>query len=131
MVITPEQLRRASKTRSLSGDLCQLSGSLLAVAGGFMTVGAMFNGGGLPALLLGGSASLALALAGAPVAALGSIANSQKVSKELLLLDLKDRASDPTPEWPAEAQRPVRTASQGGAAGAPPPPPPPPSGLRG
>ena len=126
MVINPEELRRASKASSLSGDLCKLSGALLAVVGGLMTVGVTANGGGLPALLLGGSASLALALAGAPVAALGSIANSQKASKELLLLYLKDRAAEPTPEWPAGVPRPARQVSQGSTAGAPPPPPPPP-----
>ncbi len=46
-------------------------------------------------LLFGGSATFALALAGAPIAALGSIANSQKASREILLLYVSESVTEP------------------------------------
>ena len=95
MVIRPDELKRASRTQSLAGGLCQLSGVLLAVVGGSVTIASVLNGGGLAGLLLGGSATFALALAGAPIAALGSIANSQKASKEILLLYVSESVTEP------------------------------------
>jgi len=84
MAINPEELRQASKKASIAGGFCQLSGAMLAVIGGGLTITTVLGGGGLYGLFLGGSATFLLALAGAPVAALGSIANSQKASKEML-----------------------------------------------
>jgi hypothetical protein len=95
MVILPEELNRANRKQSLAGGLCQLSGVLLAVVGGSITIVSVLNGGGLAGLLVGGSATFALALAGAPIAALGSIANSQKASKELLFLYVSESVTEP------------------------------------
>jgi hypothetical protein len=96
MAINPEELRQASQKGSLAGIACQFSGAMLAVFGCGLTAATVLGGGGLYGLLLGGSATFALALAGAPIAALGSIANSQKASKEMLLLYVKD-SIDKTP----------------------------------
>jgi hypothetical protein len=90
MAITPEDLRQASQKKSLAGSLCQLSGAMLAVIGGGLTVGIALGGGGMYALVIGGWTTIGLTLAGAPVAALGSIANSQKASKEMMLLYLRE-----------------------------------------
>lgn len=95
MVISPGELKRASQTQSLAGGLCQLSGVLVAVVSGGITVFSVLNGGGLAGLLFGGSATFVLALAGAPIAALESIANSQKASKELLLLYVSESVDIP------------------------------------
>jgi len=105
VAIRLDDLERARKTQSLAGGLCQLSGSLLAVIAGAITIGTVANGGGLSSLLFGGSASFALALAGAPLAALGSIANSQKASKELLLLYVRENAAKPPRRPASEDQR--------------------------
>lgn len=108
MAINPEELRQASQKGSLAGGLCQFSGAMLAVIGGGLTMATVLGGGGIYGLLLGGSATFALALAGAPIAALGSIANSQKASKEMLLLYIREnidqtppRRSAPPPPPPA------------------------------
>ena len=123
MAISQDDIQRASQKTSLAGGLCQLSGALLAVIGGLLTLGTAMNGGGAGALLLGGSATLALAMAGAPIAALGSIANSQKASKELLLLQVKASAAEPPRRW--EPDPPAWEGPRNQGAGAPPPPPPP------
>jgi hypothetical protein len=95
VVIRPEEFLRASRTQSLAGGLCQLIGSGLAVVAGLITIGSVLSGRGLDGLLIGGSATFALAMAGAPIAALGSIANSQKASKELLKLYVSESVEDP------------------------------------
>ena len=104
MVIRPEELKRASQKQSLAGGLCQLSGVLLVVIGAAATGISVSNGGGLAGLFLGGSATFAMALAGAPLAALGSIANSQKASKELLLLYISESVGEPPRRRPPESR---------------------------
>jgi len=108
MAISPEEIDRASRAQSLAGGICQLSGSLLAVIAGGITALSVFAGGGLTGLFFGGSATLALAIAGAPLAALGSIANSQKASKELLLLYIRESAVEPlgsrTPHYTSRSE---------------------------
>lgn len=90
MAIRFDEFERASRAQSISGNFCKFSGSMLAIIGGLMTIAIVANGGGLNGLLMGGSVTFGLALAGAPIAALGSIANSQKASKELLSLYVKE-----------------------------------------
>jgi len=102
MTINLEELRQASQKVSLAGGFCQLSGAMLAVIGGVLTMGTVLGGGGLYGLLLGGSATFLLALAGAPVAALGSIANSQKASKEMLLLYIRESVAESPRRRPPE-----------------------------
>lgn len=140
MVIRPEEFQRARRTQSLAGGLCQLSGALLSVVAGSITIGSVLSGSGLAGLLFGGSATFALALAGAPLAALGSIANSQKASKELLLLYVSESVAEPQMRRPPEPWRrrepdetsyseepePESLKINREAAGMPPPPPPPP-----
>lgn len=132
MVIRPEEIEQASRKQSLAGGLCQLSGSLLAVIAGALTIGTVFSGGGFAGLLFGGSATFALALAGAPLAAIGSIANSQKASKELLLLYVRESAADLPRRRPSDAEINPETVAlieslldRKTAGFAPPPPPPP------
>jgi hypothetical protein len=102
VVIKPEELVKARRTQSVAGGLCQISGALLAVVAGSITIGSVLSGGGLTGLLFGGSATFALALVGAPLAALGSIANSQKASKELLLLYVSESVAEPPRQRPPE-----------------------------
>lgn len=110
LTINPEELRQASQKSSLAGGLCQFTGFMLAMGGGWVTAATIMGWGGLYGLLLEGSLTFALALAGTPVAALGSIANSQKASKEMLLLYIRENTK----------QEPPRRIA---------PPPPPPSGM--
>lgn len=129
----------------MAGQLCQISGAGLAAIGGAITVGSVLNGGGLAGLLVGGSATVALALAGAPIAALGSIANSQKASRELLALHISENMSPPAMDLPLEGWKRLgpeygetsysKEPAAGGQLGdtgaadnssMPPPPPPPP-----
>ncbi len=144
MAINPEALRQASQKVSLAGGFCQLSGALLVVTGGVLTLATVLGGGGLYGLLFGGSASFLLALAGAPVAALGSIANSQKASKEMLLLYIRDSVAEqprrrPLDRWSRwepesdldqtdyiEEPEPENLQINREGANTPPPPPPPP-----
>jgi hypothetical protein len=112
MAINPEELRQASKKASIAGGFCQLSGAMLAVIGGGLTITTVLGGGGLYGLLLGGSATFLLALAGAPVAALGSIANSQKASKEMLLLYIRESAAEPARRRPPEQSSRYGAASR-------------------
>jgi hypothetical protein len=160
MAINSEELRQASKKASIAGGFCQLSGAMLAVIGSGLTITTVLGGGGLYGLFLGGSATFLLALAGAPVAALGSIANSQKASKEMLLLYIRESAAEPArrraPEqssrygaasreqlqqsWETEIEHEqtdyIKEPELGNLqinkerAGIPPPPPPPPPPLR-
>ena len=80
----------ARKVTSVGGELCKFSGAclpILAVAlawNMFFTVGAL---GGFTALVI----AFLLALAGAPIAALGTIATETKRQRRLMELDIKYR----------------------------------------
>ena len=134
MAIRPDELELARRTGSIAGYLCQFSGSLLALIGGVSTVAVVAKGGGLAGLLVGGSVTFGLALAGAPIAALGSIANSQKASKELLFLYVQETATADLMWPPSGGAEPVTEGVTGGTATTsqaspqqqPPPPPLPP-----
>lgn len=134
MVIRPEEFLLASRDKSVAGGICQLIGTGLAVVGGLITIGSVLSGRGLEGLLIGGSATFALAMAGAPIAALGSIANSQKASKELLRLYVSESVEEPPRRRPPEGWRrldtddmeePVSLEGMSRERGIPPPPPPP------
>jgi hypothetical protein len=80
----------ARRITSVGGELCKFSGACLPILALivawqlFFTVGPL---GGVSALVI----SFLLALAGAPIAALGTIANETKRQRRLLELDIKYR----------------------------------------
>ena len=80
----------ARRITSVGGELCKFSGACLPILAVvfawnlFFSVGAL---GGFTALVI----AFLLALAGAPIAALGSIATETKRQRRLLELDIKYR----------------------------------------
>ena len=80
----------ARKVTSVGGELCKFSGACLPIlaivlaSNMFFTVGVL---GGFTALVI----AFLLALAGAPIAALGTIATETKRQRRLMELDIKYR----------------------------------------
>ena len=67
----------AKNTTSIPGEICKFVGSLGALAGGLLVVVSVGTGNA-GALVVSGGIAAAGALAGAPIAALGSIATQTK-----------------------------------------------------
>lgn len=82
------EFQQATNTYSVSGTGCQVVGSIGAVVGGLLVV-ASFATGNAYAVIASGGIGLAGALAGAPIAALGSIATSSKRGTKLKELEMK------------------------------------------
>jgi hypothetical protein len=72
----------AANSTSLPGELCKFVGSIGVIIGGALVAASIATGNGNAALLSGGIAGVG-ALAGAPIAALGSIASSNKRNNRL------------------------------------------------
>ena len=80
--------RYTAATRAISapGEICKMVGSLGAIAGGGLMAIGLTTGNATSFALTGGIAAVAAA-AGAPIAALGSIATQTKRSTKLAELD--------------------------------------------
>ena len=71
---------------SFSGELCKVTGVLGAALGALLTVASVASGSGA-AFLVSGTATVALAMAGAPIAAIGSMATQAKRQTKFAELD--------------------------------------------
>ena len=84
---TPHDLYLEAKScTSLPGELCKFSGALGAAVGALLTVASIGSGNGA-AFLVTGTATVALAMAGAPIAAIGSMATNTKRQTKFAELD--------------------------------------------
>ena len=88
--MTPEQFidrfDKARNAQSVPGELCKFMGAVCPVLAIGLTVTLSATGGGWGMAGLGTFAAASLAFAGAPVAALGSIATQQKRTAKMLEL---------------------------------------------
>ena len=76
----------AKNTTSIPGEICKFVGSLGALAGGLLVVVSVGTGNAGALVVSGGIAAVG-ALAGAPIAALGSIATQTKKNTKFAELD--------------------------------------------
>ena len=88
---TPQEIAQtkyadAKNATSIPGEICKFVGSLGALAGGLLVVVSLGSGNAGALVVSGGIAALG-ALAGAPVAALGSIATQTKKNTKFAELD--------------------------------------------
>ncbi len=82
-----KRYQNAANVTSLPGELCKLVGVAGAGIGGLLAVASIATGS-VGGLFASGGVAIVGALAGAPVAALGSIATSTKRNNRLNELDL-------------------------------------------
>ena len=71
---------------SFSGELCKVTGVLGAALGALLTVASVASGSGA-AFLVTGTATVGLAMAGAPIAAIGTMATQAKRQTKFAELD--------------------------------------------
>lgn len=76
----------AKNTTSIPGELCKFVGSIGTLVGGLLVVVSVVNGNA-GALAVSGGITAVGALAGAPIAALGSIATQTKKNTKFAELD--------------------------------------------
>jgi predicted phage tail protein len=81
-----ELYTQAKTCVSISGELCKVVGSLGAIAGGAL-MGLSVLSGNVGALVVSGGMTTVLAMAGAPIAAIGSMATSAKRQTKYAELD--------------------------------------------
>ena len=85
---------KAVNAYSLAGELCRMTGAAGAIIGGFLTLSTLASDNFGAVLMMSGFTGF-LAFAGAPVAALGSIATQHKRATRLLELQVQEALHRP------------------------------------
>ena len=81
-----ELYAQAKSCTSLPGEICKFTGAMGAAVGAALTIVTMGSGNPM-SVFVSGSATIALAMAGAPIAAIGSMATQTKRQTKFAELD--------------------------------------------